>query len=219
MLSHNSFSCTSRSLQTIIAQTLIGMSAATLTHSNSGFFSFVIGPEEQVVCNATTGEKVIMKRTAQMQASQKVFDMKFSDNGWGSMLGSESGKVLVRNLGFKKLAKSDGSGKVFIQDPVANRVYYLDDPKDLATCTEKHMEFSDNEKLTFTDYLRDRIVTVTPSACFHIPCGAIYWQIRTLMVLLDLNHITGNDSVNRWVKQNYARAKDFWDKTRKRCGF
>ena len=218
--SHNSEFALLRALLISLAPSVAAMAATLIPHANSGIFSFVTGPENQVVCNALTGEQVTIKRSGQMITSQKVFVVNYNDDGWGYLLGGESGKIWLKNLGFKLIGKADGAGRVFIQDSVAKRVYYIDDPTELGKGSEKHMDMSQQGKqLTFIAYKRDRQNNAIPGGGYHQPSGSLFWECRTLRTLIDLSYLNGDDAINRWVRDNFGRAQAFWEKVRTRAGF
>ena len=194
------------------------MAPSLVSHTDCHIFSFVISPEDQIVGNALTRETATVKRTEQMISSHKVYDLKYGEDGWGYLVGSEDGKILLKSLGFKLLAKSDDRGRIFIHDSVAKRVAYIDHPSELSKGVEKHLTFSQKEQLTFIKYTRDRNVHAMPVGSYYQPSGTIFWEVRTFKSLINLEHLKGQDSVNVWVKQNFGRAKDFWDKMRKRVG-
>ena len=195
------------------------MAPSRVVHANCGIFSFISGPVDQVVCNAVTGETVTVQRSAQMIAAQKIYDVKYNEEGWAYLLGHESGKKWFKSLGFILQAKTDDKGKIFIQDSVAKRVYHCDDATELGRGVEKHLNMTQEEKLTFITYPRDRHITVIEGGGYHQPSGALFWEIRTLKNLIDLKHLSGNESINRWVKSNYHRAQEFWDEIRRKAGF
>ena len=107
------------------------MAPSRVVHANCGIFSFISGPVDQVVCNAVTGETFTVQRSAQMIAAQKIYVVKYNEEGWAYLLGHESGKKWFKPLGFTLQAKTDDKGKIFIQDSVAKRVYHCDDATEL----------------------------------------------------------------------------------------
>ena len=185
------------------------MASTKVPHSACHIFSFVSGPEDQVVCNGLTGESVTIKRTAAMVAAQKIYDLNYNAEGWGYLQGSEAGLVHLKGLGFNLPAKSDANGRLFIQDTATKWLTYVDSPEEISKGTETYSSLSSDEQLTYISYARARNIHALPVGGPCQPSGSLYWEIRTLKGLIDLSHLKGADSQNRWVKDNYGRSKDF----------
>ena len=73
MIAHNS----------LFSDFCLAMAATMVPHVDCHIFSFASGPDDQRVCTALAGETVTIKRTEKMVASQKVYDVKYSAEGWG----------------------------------------------------------------------------------------------------------------------------------------
>ena len=199
---------------------MAGLEIEPLPLSRCGLYSLVTDDgEQQLFCNALTGDMASIDRSAEMVELGIWFDIEYSVGGWAYLMDTiNDEKYWVADMAWSKtVVRRVKPHRLFMQDRIAKKAHWYDNGEFLNCKTVRTLVLSDTAKFTFTTFPLERGIMDSRDVLPHRLGGKCFWDMRCLLPCLDMEAL--DEATRRtWTKDNFWRARSYWEKLFTRAG-